>query len=38
MRNFAVKIENDMNSMNLLNGIIIIIRLRQTVGSGKTCM
>ncbi len=37
MRNFAVKIENDMNSMNLLNGIIII-RLRQTVGSGKTCM
>ena len=37
MRNFAVKIENDMNSMNLLNGIFII-RLRQTVGSGKTCM
>ena len=37
MRNFAVKIENDMNSMNLLNGIIII-RLRQTVGRGKTCM
>ncbi len=37
MRNFALKIENDMNSMNLLNGIIII-RLRQTVGSGKTCM
>ena len=37
MRNFAIKIENDMNSMNLLSGIIII-RLRQTVGSGKTCM